>query len=393
MRYKNQILSYITISILLLAVLTGCWDNRDVTEINIVTAAGLDKTPDGKIKVVVEIPKPSLLRQSDGGGGSPEEAAVFYTSTGDTFFEAVRNFLNTIDKKLFWSKLELLVIGENLAEDGVAEVIDFLERDPEINITAQVLINKNPITKETMAFKSELQKIPSVHLVNLLKNNEKALGTAYSKRIIDFINDMSASGRASVIPVLEVSSTGEELSIINATIEGSAIFKAGKLIGYLTPEQTRGWLLTDDKSGSTIFTIANLFDETKMMSYEMGGESAKMSLDLKDGKPAMSLDIKVTGNIGESQASGDFTKPEMINEIKQRIEGTIKGEVEKTIRTAQDLEADIFGFGEIYRRKYTSEWKEIEDQWGETFSNTPIDVKVEAAIERAGYIQRPVTPR
>lgn len=397
MSRRMRSMLYIII-ILSLTLISGCWDHRDVTEVSIITAMGIDKTPDGKIKITVEIPKPIELVNPTGGAGTGTEAkrsAVLYSSTGDTIFEAIRNTLNTINKKLLWAKLELLIIDENLAKDGIIKEIDLIERDPEVDVTALMLIAKGTTAEEVLSFESEVQKIPSIHIKRLIENNRKGLGTANEIRVVDFIRDLSRPGKKStLIPTVQMDNTGERVTETNnIVVEGTAVLKEGRLVGTLTPYQTKGWLITDNKAGSSVFSISLPSNESKKIVFEMDRSKTKKKLVLKNGKVKMSLDIKVIGDIGESQESIDLTQREVIEQIKKKVEEAIKKEIESAISIAQELGADIFCFGEIYHRQYAVEWKKAETEWEDLFSQSPIDVTVEVKIERSGYILNSISPR
>lgn len=48
----------VVLTVLLIINISGCWDNRDVTELDIITAIGLDKGDEDNLEVTLRIPNP-----------------------------------------------------------------------------------------------------------------------------------------------------------------------------------------------------------------------------------------------------------------------------------------------------------------------------------------------
>ncbi|NLI38627.1 MAG: Ger(x)C family spore germination protein, partial [Clostridiaceae bacterium] len=118
-------------------LLTGCWNNRELTDLNIVAGLGLDRTDDGRIILTVQVAEPGAIQSSSsgsGGGGGEKSKPVFVASNeGETVFDALRGMLAVVDKKLFLSAAQVLILGERLAQDGIEEVLDFFQRDHEVS--------------------------------------------------------------------------------------------------------------------------------------------------------------------------------------------------------------------------------------------------------------------
>ena len=76
-------ISKLAILFMLSILLPGCWDNTDLTDINIVTALGIDKDEDGKIIVTVQVAEPAavqLTSSTHGGGGGSAQISRYMLS-------------------------------------------------------------------------------------------------------------------------------------------------------------------------------------------------------------------------------------------------------------------------------------------------------------------------
>jgi spore germination protein KC len=104
-------LSLVILTILLL-LLGGCWNRREVESLAFVMAAGIDKAAEGgKVQVTVQIARPAALVSGGQGSGAMERAFWLVSSTGYTPFDAVRNFSMQSSRRLFWYSIPMQCIS------------------------------------------------------------------------------------------------------------------------------------------------------------------------------------------------------------------------------------------------------------------------------------------
>lgn len=372
-------------------IITGCWNNRDLAEISFAVAFGLDKTEDDKIEFTVQLVRPSGM-QRDGGGG--EKSFWVNTSIGDTVFEAIRNQLTTVNRKIYGNHLQLVVIGEELAKEGIQDVMDIFERDQEVNSQANVLVTKGVTAKEVLQAESNLEDIPGIHLVDIMDNDE---AIAKMKKIIlfDLFKEMGSLGREPVIGLITLRNQEqkEKLYVKDLIIEGASVFKDDQLVGWLNSVETRGYLFLTNKVNSTILNIPNPLQKNKKVAIEVMQSNTKLDVELRDGRTILIIEVNQEGNIGDQQGVGDLTKKEMLKELEEETEKVIENEIRDVLNLAQkEYQADIFGFGEIVYRKYFPYWKQVKDHWNEVFSQASIEIQVKSSIRRSGLIKGATTP-
>jgi len=380
---------YATILFCLLFIV-GCWDNRDVTKINFVTAVGLDRTPEGKIEVTVEIPKSEHIKSAKGGvGGGWEKMVAVYTSTGDTVFEAIRKSLKNINEKLAWTQMGLIVVGEDLAKEGIMEVLDYFERDSEPIVTAMVLIARQGKAKEILELKSDLEHIPSVHLINAIEANRKAWGSACKVRLIDLLKRLHGTGINAALPVITLDTSAEKPDMRDIKLDGLALLKQDRLVGFLNSTQSKCWSIIKGESQSTIYNIPGPFEQDKLIVFEMEQAKAEKAVQMVDRQVRMTIDVQANGDIGETQDRGDFYQGQIIDQLEKEIAQVMRLEIEDAVEAAQQLQTDVFGFGDIFHKQNPKEWKLVKDEWDEFFSQGSLEVKVKVKIERSGYVNQP----
>ena len=108
-------------------------EKTELTKIAVVTAIGIDKNENKEIEVSLQFVNPTCRAYSGakGSSGSGEEKHyIVKTSNGETVFEAIRNCSNTIDRKVFYSNVKVIIIGEKLAKEGISQSLDYSKGRP-----------------------------------------------------------------------------------------------------------------------------------------------------------------------------------------------------------------------------------------------------------------------
>ncbi len=386
----KRLIRVITVLILLLLI-TGCWNNRDLTDLAVVTGLGIDLSENQKIELTLQVIKPSALRSTQDAGHSEEKAYTNITVEGRTLFEAIRNVITYFDRRAYFAHVQVIVIGEELAAKGIGDILDLFERDSETRRRAELIIAKDMKAREILDVKSELQAIPSIQLYEGLKTSDD-LSKASSINLFELLKELSHGDHSVLIPVIHC--VGSEARLEDLKVEGMAVIKKNMLIGYVTPEETRGFMFAKNKLGSTILVLASPVDQEKLISIEVTRSEGKIQADIKEGKPLLRIEIKTQGNIGEQQDEADLTGPESMMVLEQEAESLIREEIEALIKSSQErLRTDIFGFIDKIEKNHPREWKKIHTQWDELYVNLNVEVKVDFHVRTPGLIKQPATTR
>ena len=81
----KRIIAGLVIPMLIIFAFTGCWDRKELNEVGIVMALGIDKDcKDGMIHLTSQVVRPSELKKQ--GGGSMEPSYDLVTTTNETVF-------------------------------------------------------------------------------------------------------------------------------------------------------------------------------------------------------------------------------------------------------------------------------------------------------------------
>jgi len=366
-------------------LLAGCWNNRDLTEINIVAGIGLERTEEGKILLTIQVVEPGAIQSSSdkGKSGGQQQKPVFVESSeGETVFEAVRGLLSVIDKKLFFSTAQVLILGERLSQEGIEEAMDFFHRDHEFDYEMNILVAKGATPKEILEIESDIDSIPAVY-INSTVENTVSRGTVKKTMLINLIKDMG--GNEKQLAVGQISKAGEK----SVRTEGTAVFRDGKLAGWLDPYETRGYLFAVDEIESAII---NVHTDNGKIAMEIIRSKGKINVAFENGEPsALNIKVKVEANVGEYQGKGKLEASEDLDVLRGLLEDEIKKEIRMAVEKVQEeYHSDIFGFGTYVRKYHPKYWKKSGNNWLAIFSKLPVDIQVDAKIMRTGIVKSPV---
>ncbi|WP_163195565.1 Ger(x)C family spore germination protein [Clostridium thermarum] len=233
--------------------LTGCWSNRDLGDLAIISAIGIDKADNYNIELTLQIVNSSQMKTGESSGGSsPIKPVTTISLTGNTIADALSKTSQNIDKTPFISDVSIIIIGEELARDGIADYLDFFERYSYSKRRAYLLIAKDLKAKEVLKSVSSMNKIPANHMLYIMENS-KYSGRVRAQTVIDLIQTIEKPGQDDVVGTVKLSREDGTFEVNNLCFEGGSIIKDGKLIGWLDGDETLALLIIKEKLRTFFF--------------------------------------------------------------------------------------------------------------------------------------------
>jgi spore germination protein KC len=373
--------------------LTGCWNQEELTNLAFVMALGIDKAKNNQGYILTfEIVNPANVSASQMGGGQGSPVAV-YKSTGENLLDATRKASKKLSRKIYFAHTNAVVISEQVAKDGIFDLLDIMDRDPVFRTTTQLFITKDCSAEKVVSTLTILDKIPINKIVKSMNVTEGLLGENMKVTIDDFIKDIVSSGKepfTNGVLLPGKQGIGDKMSNIATDkpsviieIDGMAIFKGGKLIGWIDGNQARGVVWTLNKvKGTDVFV--DWKGKKKAIGVIVRRTNVKLSPSIRNGKPFIQVSIKAEGDIEQVNSSVDITDPVIIRKLEDMAENEIKKEVTMSIKSVQSKKSDILGFGELIHQQYPENWKKFKSNWNEEFSSLDFSVKSEMYIRRNG---------
>lgn len=378
-RYTLAALFLLTLQLLFT---TGCWDRVDLNNRAIVVGLGIDSSPyEDKILVSAQIIDPTNVKAPQTAGGGGAEPFWIASSEGRSVFEAIRTTAHVSSRKLFLPHNQVIIFGEDLAQEGLKGHLDMLMRDYEFRETNWILVSEGK-AQDILATKTRISSIPAFFIRDLI--TERIYNSQVAAiNMKDLARKIMSKSTAPIASLIHVEDKGGEKIL---KLSYTAVFDHDlKMVGRLNDRESRGllWVLGEVKTGIIVVTNPN---GTCNYSLEILGAKSKIIPEFKGGKPLITVRIQETSNVGEISCPEDLSKPEVWRLMASLQNEAIRGEVEAALAKAQELKADVFGFGEAFHQKHPRLWKDMESSWQEIFPSLEVNIIVESMVKKPGLI-------
>ena len=386
----------ILIIIILLFSLCGCYNYRELNEIAIVSAIGIDKTDDG-YKMAVQIMNTKKEGQDTNSSGSQPKFIV-YTAEGKTIQGILRDFVLESPRRLYATHLQLLVISEDLAKDGISDILDWFARDSESRKQFYVLVSENSQSEDILNTLTSLETLNSKKITSNIDTDTRFLGvaeqTTFENVLATYLNDKQEL----VLPSIRLegdSDAGEKNSNIEQSspeaqifLSPLAVFKDDKMLGYLTKEESIAMSFIKNKLKSTV--IDYKCSDNDYISSEIISSKTSLQPDISSNKPKVTIKINGKANINEINCDWDLENNETILKINKMLEQKIENIINDSIDSInQRFDSDIFGFKDLFYKKDPKYYKTIKDQLtDENLKKLDVKVEVDMSLPQKGNILR-----
>lgn len=343
----------------LCAVLSGC-GYRELHQRILIQGIGVDKTSQG-YRVTVRA-----------ASSEEETGEELYTCQGASVLEALSSLSLSTGREPFYSHNYLVVFGRSCGEEGLDKSMDFFIRYYNTRPAVQMYLAEDR-AEEILSAKRDDQFVPIQELQNLGKSG-KYNGKAVSVDFLEFVNGASRPGSSPVLPVLGIKQDRVELL-------GTAYFQKYQLAGFLTLDQTRGYLAMKGtlKSGELVVQGEDFGTVTLTVSKGSG----KREVDFQGDVPIFRTVYQVTADVsaisGETSSLGEEFYTAVERKVAQQLEKEMNQVLEEVLLEDQ---CDIFGFGNYLSQRYPKRWESLSQNWEEEMTRCQYEVKVEATVLR-----------
>ena len=124
--------------ILLLPLLSGCYNYRELNDLGITTAVSIDYKDDA-FYVIAEVINPIKQQDASSSNNSP---FVNYNSSSSSLQDAFRKVVLESPRQLYAAQLEIIVLSEEVVNNHLEEVLEYFARDPEARTEIKIIVAK-----------------------------------------------------------------------------------------------------------------------------------------------------------------------------------------------------------------------------------------------------------
>lgn len=371
------------LSLLLCFCLCGCWNRREIGKIAIVMGFAVDKgTKEDEIEITAQIANTRTISSASEGKGGDAKPKPYLnlSSTGDYVFPSIRSSVSKSGSKLYMAHNYVVLFGQETAEDGLGNYMDFFLRDHELRLDMHLLVARGK-GADVLDVNAGFQSIPSLHIHDLIQA-QKQLSTGMTVTVFDYMNKLAAGRGAPLIPIIEIDKSGGE-DVLHMT--GTAVFSDDKMIGELTERETRGLLWATGEVEQAVLMVP-MGEEKVGIEVLRAKGNIKTETD-KDGKVNMVITAEAEGALGSERGKENYTTPDGISRLLSAFSGEIESEIRAALTKSRILSADVFGFSDVLYRYHPKKWEALKDM---PFYDLPVRIEVKTKIDSSGRIGRPI---
>ncbi|MGE5381660.1 MAG: Ger(x)C family spore germination protein, partial [Methylocystaceae bacterium] len=269
MQMKKRLRTEATLILLiLLPLLSGCWDSHELNKYAIVAGIGFDIDPQtGLNTMTYQSIVPSQVKNPSGGlgggetkGSGPFPAVQNDYGTGISPHEAVSRCTLHSSRMLFYPHAQIYIFGNELARKGVNLAIDTIARIVASRPNVPIAIAENNAS-DILILRDGMDNIPASGVASSIKLSADVFSKFPAITFLEFCNRLMSKSTAPIAPILgfheEIGQDG--IKIKKVTITGTAVFRGEKMIGELNEQESRGllWVINRIKKGYVIIPETN----------------------------------------------------------------------------------------------------------------------------------------
>lgn len=404
MKKQNTVIKLFPCCILLLGILTGCWDKKEIEELAYVIGIGIDKADnENQIKLTYLFANPEV-GTSLVGGATNEPPSETLTFTANDFVSA-RNTANAmIPREIIYDLLRIIVVSEEMAKDkNFIKIIYDTIKDREIRRDVHLAISKESAADYFTKNKPKIDTRPHKYFQYIIQRGiETGMIPDSDLQRFYLITEQDSDLFLAMYTTREIKDTRiinedeylagqlpSEGTVSKTEFFGSAVFKEGEMIGTLNGEETRIAGVLDETTdlNDVLTTNPDPFDEKKRIAMRvMKKERNKVKMDLKGPRPKIRIEVPVVIEILTNPSMVDFTENRKNRQkLKQHLTKTLNDMYNSFVKkTQEEFKACPFSLSEQARKHFLT-IKEFEKfDWMNTYPNMDIKVSVNVKLGELG---------
>lgn len=374
---------------IIMVTLTGCYDNREIEDLTYVVAIGIDEADNNMFNLTFQTAVPKSITT---GEGETTDIKSFKT---DNFLSGFRKTGRYLSKKINLSHTKIIVVSEEIAKKGLLPFLNGLQNYMELRPNVNIIVAANGAKNYIESLQPKLSANPTKYYDMMFKSYQTDFRVP-SSQLGDYLYRTRSTGSQPVTIYTEVDNTvveskkpetdkpeegaGEEKK--SMSIKGLAVFNRDKMKGSLNAEETSLYALMTGSIDTIKLEVKDPLDERyKILSNVSLDRSSKTSVQVYGDKPQINIELNLHADIEAVQSNIIYSDTAKLQKVQKEYEDYLKNEMNSLLSKASNTyKSDIFGFGQIAKKNYSSvsQWEQIK--WHEIFPNAVYKVSINMTV-------------
>lgn len=345
------------ILIIALFLLTGCYDYKEINNLGIISAVGIDYQDDEYI-VTLEV----LNDQAD----KDSNKIKTYTKTGKdrSLANALEKAADLLSKKANYTHVKLMILSESIVDGRFDSIIDFFMRSTYFRENFYVISSLDNKPEEILKTTTDENPVASSAIINLLESLNYSSNSSVLKTFDQVVEEIIAFGKDTCFSNIKLDD--KQFKIAGLAIFDKYQYKA-----------------TLDNDEATIYNILSHNFYRPIVSKEY--DEKYFSIAISEGKTKINASNKIeitgnlTGKIMDNEPNFAIRNLDTLNKLNKDFQEVINHKVADFFKTIQENKCDILFLAEAYYQK--NRIKE-ENFW----VNLDIESNIDFYINKKGLI-------
>lgn len=328
-----------------------------------ILVMGIERTEVGNVRLTAQVGLPS---QETGGEGPIVNLLV---AEGRDLSEAVDNMYLQSTKRPNLNHLRLIVISEEMAEEGIWPTMDFFRRDIRIRLNTKVAVSPDDMD-ELLEVEEPLSSQPALAIIDQFNINAERSRLVRTE-LMDLVSDFLEPDREAALPLIEV---GEDRFRLGRT----AVFKGDRQVATADKDETLGLLLWQNRVRSGVITMPQI-GESQIVSFRIHSSRTEVRVSWENDRLHVQVNVTTTLDVNELYGVN-------VADLESTANHYIINRMNDVLKIAQREGTDFIGLSARFRRENPQVWASQQDNWDEVLANAQVDLRSRTKIRRQGQI-------
>ncbi len=415
----------VSLVLIFVIILSGCTRITELDEKSFVTAIGLDKGENYKLRFTFIFTTPA----KGGTSSDPKEKDETIVIEAPSLYSAIEQINNFKSKTIVLTHTQTIIFSEELAREGLSEYIYMMVRSSHFRPNTYICI----ADKSSMEFLENVNPSQTYHLEKYFQLifDKMTSGKKGDIYMYDSYFRLLSEGKASVLPYCSLShvklkdsveeeasekesdTESESESEINgefaentddfsintvagyilsesdnkAEIQGIAVLKEGRVISILGRRDAMMLQLVTNSFPNSYITLSNpKFPDKMITAYIRQSKNTTIKVKCEE-VPKIQLEIDLEGDFTEvGQDSGYIKNPDAFEDyFREKTTESLQAFLTKI---TNDLESDVCGFSDVAKAQFLTvqDWENYN--WEEKFKDAQYNIKINIVMRTYGELSQ-----
>lgn len=301
-------------------------------------------------------------------GPLQQQPAVYLEGAGGTVGSACQQARESAAAYAAYSHVEQILVGEDLARQGLTELLDYLERDVELRLSSRLWL----VRGEACAALTKERAEEMVERLSVLEETAGVGANGPDRTAGDVIAARERSG-CTFLPVLTLTEAGELIC------DGYGVLKEDRLICWLEGDQAVGVSLLLGAMKDSLVDLT--LEDGRQASVRVGGAECGLRGELEDGTlTSLGVRCKIRASAAQLPREWRWSAGER-EQLERQTARWAEDCIRQSIAMMQSIGADPLELGRRVGQSQPWRWETVLRQWETAFPHLDIDAKVAAAVE------------